>query len=63
MEVDGILTKTCGCIQPFYYEDEFWRSGVNGLVLVTGYEGDLIVGTEKNSWNMPVRPVITVKIK
>ena len=63
MEVDGILTKTCGCIQPFYYEGELWRSGENGLVLVTGYEGDLIVGTEKNSWNMPVRPVITVKIK
>ncbi len=63
MEVDGILTKTCGCIQPFYYEGELWRSGENGLFLVAGSEGDLNVGGEKNSWNMPVRPVITVKIK
>lgn len=63
MEVDGILTKTCGCIQPFYYEGELWRSGENGLFLVAGSEGDLNVGEEKNSWNMPVRPVITVKIK
>lgn len=63
MEVDGILTKTCGCIQPFYYEGELWRSGENGLFLVAGSEGDLNVGEEKKSWNMPVRPVITVKIK
>lgn len=63
MEVDGILTKACGCIQPFYYEGELWRSGENGLFLVADSEGDLNVGVEKNSWNMPVRPVITVKIK
>ena len=62
MKVDGILTKTCGCIQPFYYKGELWRSGESGLVIVTGCEGDLIVSTEKNSWNMPVRPVIKVKI-